>query len=176
MMDDTQFETLVREAAPQTVAPVGLATHGSRILADARRRGRRTAVAWASGIAAFAMVVGGGSLAAASGGMETPWGWVADNVFSFPQADGSVCFQGMKITLNGIAVDSDVAREAQRIVGDIDPSKLDLTAAEAWVRDQQGVETLSEGTIRQLAVHKAASDVLFAELAARGLDTQDDDR
>jgi hypothetical protein len=173
-MDDTQMETLVRKAAPQTTTPVGLAAHRSRILADARRRGRGRAGVWAGGLAAFALIVGGGSVAAASGGMETPWGWVADNVFSFEQADGSVCFQGMKLALGDVPEDSEAAREARAIVGGIDLATLDIAAAETWVRDQEGIETVSEGTIHQLAVHKAASDVLFAELAARGLDTPDD--
>lgn len=172
-MDDSQMETRVREAAPQTTAPTGLAAHRSRILTDVRSRGRSRVGVWTGSLAAFALIVGGGSVAAASGGMETPWGWIGDNVFSFQQADGSVCFQGLRIDLHGVPEDSDAAREAQAILGGLELATLDTAAAEIELRQQEGIEQITEGTLQQLAVHKAAAEALFAELAARGYDNTD---
>lgn len=173
-MDDAEIETMVREAAPQTTPPVGLAAHRSRILADARRRGRGRFAAWLGGLAAFTVIVGGGSAAIASGGLATPWGWVADNAFSFQRADGSVCFQGMRIELDGILEDADAAREAQTILSGIDIDSLDITAAEAWARELASSRGASEDAIHQLAVQRTVSKLLFAELTARGIDTPDD--
>lgn len=167
-MDDSQLETMVREAAPRVTTPVGLDAHRTRILAEARKRGRVHARAWLGGLAAFALVAGGGSVAMASNGMETPWGWIADNVFSIPQADGSTCFQGMRVTLEGSSEDSEVMREARAIISEIDLASLDTAAAEAWVREESGSKHDTEGTTRQLAIAKAASEVLFEQLAKRG--------
>lgn len=171
-MDDFQLETMVSEAAPRVTAPVGLDVHRTRILAEARKRGRGHARAWLGGLAALALVAGGGSVAMASSGMETPWGWIADNVFSISQADGSTCFQGMRVTLEGSSEDSEVMREARAIVSEIDLASLDIAAAEAWVRESS-VGHATEGTIRQLAIAKAASEVLFDELAKRGYSGMD---
>lgn len=166
-MEDSQLETMVREAAPRVTAPVGLDAHRARILTEVRKRGRVHTRAWLGGLAALALVVGGGSVAMASNGLETPWGWIADNVFSISQADGSTCFQGMRVTLEGSSEDSEVMREARAIVSEIDLASLDTAAAEAWVREGPG-EHATEGTIRQLAIAKAASEVLFEQLAERG--------
>jgi hypothetical protein len=173
-VDDAQIETRVREAAPQTTAPLGLAEHRSRILADARRRGRGQLGAWLGGLTVFALIVGGGSAAIASGGLGTPWGWVADNAFSFQRADGTVCFQGMKIELDGMLTDSDAVREAQTILSEMDVASLDTSAAEAWARELASSRGASEETIHQLAVQRTVANLLFAELAARGIDTPDD--
>ncbi|MFC6355107.1 hypothetical protein [Luethyella okanaganae] len=176
MMDEVRLEAMLREAAPQVATPISLESHRARILFDARSRARGKAGAWVAAIAALALALGGTSVAAASSGLDTPWGWVADNVFSFYQADSSVCFQGTRIVLHGVPEDSEAARDAQMIVNGIDIASLDTGAAEAWVREQEGIEKLSKGTVHQLAVHRAVAEVLFGELAMHGYNNGDGDR
>lgn len=81
-MDNTELDLLLRETAPQPPLPNGLAAHLERILAGARSRRTRRLRVWTASTAVAAVIFGGGSAAMAASGMETPWGWVADNVFS----------------------------------------------------------------------------------------------
>ncbi len=81
-MDDDELDALIRDAAPRVTVPAGLASHRAQILAEARgRRGRRLRI-WGASIVASVALVGGGAVAMEGGGNETPWGWIADNVFS----------------------------------------------------------------------------------------------
>ena len=103
-MNDTDLDFELRAAAPHVTNPVGLAGHRARILKEARaRRGRRLRL-WGASAAATVVLIGGGSVAMAGAGNETPWGWVADNVFAIEQTDGSACFQGLLVKWDGLAV------------------------------------------------------------------------
>jgi len=182
-MNDEELDIRVRAAGPQVAAPKGLASHRAQILADARgRRGRRLRL-WAASIAASVLLIGGGSVAMAGGGKETPWGWVADNVFSIGRTDGSACFQGIVVKWEGLADDDPLVRDARTIVSGIDLTALDTTAMEAEIRDDLArsapVEhsdgetkriTMTDAEITQQAVHQVVADRLWAELGDRVYD------
>lgn len=115
-------------------------------------------------------------MANAGNGNETPWGWVADNVFSIERESAPMCFQGMRVMLDGVAEDSEMAQDARQIVGDMHLEQVDTSAAEAEVRRQNAEESgdtfeeMSDGQIKQDALHQIVADRLFAELEARGHD------
>lgn len=181
-MDESGFETLLQDAAPQPSAPVGLGAHRQRILSEAGARRSRRARAWVGGVAATALFLGGGSAAMAASGYDTPWGWVADNVFSIPQADGKICFQGLQVMFEGIPEDSDMVRDARKIVNGIDLAKVDTSAYEAQVRKDNAEATtedgkpapitMSDAELKQVAIHRYVADTLFAELEALGYDVE----
>ena len=70
--DNTELELLLREMAPQRPLPTGLAGHRERILDEAKPRRARRLRAWTVGVVASVLLLGGGSVAMAAGGMETP--------------------------------------------------------------------------------------------------------
>ena len=176
-MNDAELETLLRESAPEATPPQGFAAHQERILRDARnRRGRRVRV-WAASLGVSVLLVGGGSAAMAGAGMETPWGWVADNVFSFSNG-AEMCFAGMQVQFEGVAEDSDIVREARDFVGTIDVETLDtgramdeLIEGNRTATDGDGnlspVE-MSDATIRQLALSETISKLMWDHLEAAG--------
>jgi hypothetical protein len=179
-MDDDELGTRIRDAAPHVTVPAGLASHRAQILADARgRRGRRLRV-WGASIAASVVLIGGGSIAMAGDGNETPWGWVADNVFSMGRSDGSECFQGFVVRWEGLADDDPLVQDARAIVSGIDLTVLDTTAKESEMRadlaesepvlhedgEVKRIE-MSDAEIKQQAVMALVAEQLWAGLGDR---------
>nr|WP_201468456.1 hypothetical protein [Microbacterium hydrocarbonoxydans] len=176
-MNDTELAALLQDAAPQVTTPADLDAHSTRILREARgRRGR--GMRWLVGAVAGIVAIGGGSIAMAGGGNETPWGWVADNVFTVESTDGSACFQGFLVKWEGVTEDDPLVQDAKSIVGSMDLDALDLTAAEAEVRDDYANAVDEDGDPRPIdasdteitrdAVNRVVAETLFAELEARG--------
>lgn len=177
-MNDTDLGTRLAQAAPAVSPPLDLAAHRSRIVAEARaRRTHRVRIGIASAVTSLALL-GGGSMAMAGNGGQTPWGWVADSVFSIDRADGSFCFQGTRVMLDGVTSDSPIARDARDIVTSIDVDTLDTTATEAEIRAENAAATDLNGEpspiqetddqIRLSAVHNIVADTLFDGLVQRG--------
>lgn len=100
-MNDSELGTLLRDAAPQVTTPGNLDAHSTRILREARQR-RGRGMRWLVGAVACIVASGGGSVAMAGGGNETPCGWVADNVFNIESTDGSACCQAPTIIRAGL--------------------------------------------------------------------------
>ena len=177
-MDNTELELLLRDAAPQPHLPTGLAAHRERILAGAKARRTRRVRVWTATAAAVAVLLGGGSAAMAGSGMETPWGWVADNVFSVPNA-AQQCFAGFTIGVAG-EEDSDAAREAREFLSGLDLATLDTAQMEGETRaallnanDEQGGASptvVSDAELKQRAVWRVASELVWEHLAAEGYD------
>lgn len=184
-MNDDELGTHIRDAAPQVTVPKGLPAHRAQIIAEARgRRGRRLRV-WAASVAASVVLIGGGSVAMAGGGNETPWGWVADNVFSIGRTDGSACFQGIVVAWEGLAEDDPLVQDAKAIVSGIDLTTLDTTAKEAEIRAGLAASEpvkhldgevkrikLSDAHITQDAIHQLVAERLWAELGDRVYDME----
>lgn len=182
-MNDDEIGARIRAAGPEVIAPRGLASHRSQILADVRgRRGRRLRL-WAGGTAASVLLIGGGSVAMAGGGNETPWGWVADNVFSISRTSGDACFQGMVVKWEGLADDDPLVQDAKAIVSGIDLTTLNTAAKEAEIRDDlarsEPVEHLggevkriemSDADITQQAITQLVAEQLWAGLGDRAVD------
>lgn len=179
-MDDDEIGVRIRAAGPKVAAPRGLAAHRSQILAEARgRRGRRFRL-WAASSVASVVLVGGGTVAMAGGGNETPWGWVADNVFSIGQPGGTACFQGMVVKWEGLADDDPLVQDAKAIVSGIDLAALDTTAKEEEIRDglarSEPVQhmdgevkriEMSDAEIKQQAITQLVAEQLWAGLGDR---------
>lgn len=182
-MNDDELDTRIRAAGPRVTAPKGLASHRSQILAEARgRRGRRLRV-WGSSAVASVLLIGGGSVAVAGGGNETPWGWVADNVFSIGRTDGSACFQGIVVKWEGLTDDDPLVRDAKAIVSGIDLTTLDTTAKEAEIRhnlaNSEPVQQMdgevrriemTDAEITQQAIHQLVGEQMWAGLGDRVYD------
>jgi hypothetical protein len=177
-VNDLDLETRIRAAAPQVSSPLGLAEHSTRILQEARaQRGRRLR-RWAAGVAASVMIFGGGTIAIAGNGLQTPWGWTADNVYQFPGPNGQTCFAGLLVKPDDVADDAAVVIAAREIVAGLDLDTLDTSAATARVKAQNdqpygdgtpGVLHLTPEEIAQDAMISTVADLLFAELEHRGL-------
>ncbi|WZH36804.1 MAG: hypothetical protein PIR02_18965 [Microbacterium enclense] len=179
-MDDDELEARIRAAGPRVTAPTGLAAHRSQILAEARGPHGRRFRFWTSAAVASALLIGGGSVAVASGGTETPWGWVADNVFSIDRTDGSACFQGIVVQWEGLADDDPLVRDARAIVSGIDVPTLDTTAKEAEIRDDLAASEpvrqmdgevrrieMTDAEITQQAIHMLVAERMWAGLGDR---------
>ncbi|RUQ99089.1 hypothetical protein [Labedella endophytica] len=177
-MNDTDLDARLSESAPAASPPLGLAAHRGRIMAEARaRRSHRARLGIASAAASLALI-GGGSMAMAGNGGQTPWGWVADNVFSTDRPDGSFCFKGIRVMFDGVSGGSDIARDARDIVTSIDLDSLDTTEAEARARaDDAAAVDLdgepapihdSEDQVRLRAIDSIVAHSLFDGLAERG--------
>ncbi|MGM7670572.1 hypothetical protein [Microbacterium sp. A93] len=180
-MNDTEFETLLRDSAPPVTPVVGLAVHRERILSDVRRRRTRRSRIWAGSVAVAALVVGGGSIATAGDGYETPWGWFADNVFIANSTDGSACFQGIRVQWEGLAADDPLVQDAQEFVRNLDLESLDTTKQAAELKADMAAADpvpneygdlvrieLSDAELTQQAVHELVAKALFNELLAEG--------
>lgn len=177
-MDDLELAGRIREAAPQVTAPTDLSAHRERILRAARARRSRASRVWTGAAVAALLVGGGGSVALAAGGDETPWGWIADNVFSAQRSDGSFCFGGMQVVPHGVAADSALARDARDIVRSIDLESVDLTPTIEKLRAEYAAATdvhgapsplvVSPAQLEQDAAQSYVADILWAELEARG--------
>lgn len=176
-MNDRELGALLIESAPEVVSLVGLESHSARILHEARTRTGR-GMRWLAGAIACLAIVGGGSVAMAGGGNETPWGWVADNVFNIERTDGSACFQGFLVKWEGLTEDDPIVQDAKMIVGTMDLKALNTTAMEAEVRDDYANAVGEDGKsspidasdteIKRDAINRLVSQNLFAELQARG--------
>lgn len=183
-MNDFDLETRIRAAAPQVSSPLGLAEHSTRILQEARaQRGRRLR-RWAAGVAATVMILGGGTVAIAGNGLQTPWGWTADNVYQFPGPNGQTCFAGLQVKPDGVADDAAVVIAAREIVAGLDLDALDTSKWTAELEAENdrpygdgtpGVVHHTPEEIAQDAVHRTVADLLFAELEHRGLISDEED-
>jgi hypothetical protein len=111
-------------------------------------------------------------MAAAGNGFLTPWGWVAENIFSIEQADGSICFQGMRIEFRDLPEGSAIVTDAREILSGIDIDALDTAETEALLAYERTPAGggLNDEQIRQSAVGTMVAQILFDELAARGYD------
>lgn len=177
-MNDLELETRLRDGAPHLADVPSLFEHRRRILREAGvRRGRRLRI-WTASAVASVLFIGGGSVAMAGDGRETPWGWIADNVFSIERADGSACFQGMQIKWYGLEDDDPMVVDAREIVSGIDLETLDTAATEAQIladhvaaKNRPGEPEPYEQSadeVKQSALHSIVADKLFAELNERG--------
>jgi hypothetical protein len=177
-MTDLDVETRVRDAAPDLASLNGLAAHRARILAEARARRTRRWRMWGVSAAASLVLVGGGSVAMAGDGNETPWGWVADNVLSIERADGSACFQGLLVKWDGLTADDPMVLDAKAIVSSIDLETLDTSEKEAELRADYAQATDSSGNIspitmsddelKQSAINQIVAENLWEGLKERG--------
>lgn len=177
-MHDTEMDIRLRDAAPHLASPNGLADHRARILSEARaRRGRRLRL-WGASAAASIVLIGGGSVAMAGAGNETPWGWIADNVFSIERSNGTACFQGIVVKWDGLQEDDPIVVDAKTIVSGMDLESLDTTAKEAALRIEYAEATNGDGEpspivvsadqLTQDAVFQMVADELWAGLEERG--------
>lgn len=177
-MNDLDLENRIRDAAPHPASLNGLAAHRIRILNEARASRSRRLRIWGASAAATVVLVGGGSVAMAGAGNETPWGWVADNVFSIERTDGSACFQGLLVKWDGLAEDDPIVVDAKAIVSGIDLGALDTAEKEtellesfAKATDIDGKVspiTMSDDEVKQYAISQIVSEILFKELDRRG--------
>lgn len=177
-MNETEFDSMLRESAPDVAIPDGLSDHRARILREARTRRTHRARKWAAGTALTAVLLGSGSAAMAGAGMETPWGWVADNVFSLEQRNAEICFAGMQVKFEGVSEDSEIVQDAREYVNSLDLEALDTTAMEERVQDENATATDESGNqrpivldgmeLKQYALHAQVSKMLFAHLESLG--------
>lgn len=177
-MNDLDLETRLRAAASLASTPVDVDIHALRIMHEGRgRRARRTRV-WAASVAATAVIVGGGAVAVAGNGMQTPWGWTADNVYQFAGPNGQTCFAGLLVKPEGVADDAEAVVVAREFVAGLDLSALDTSAAIAKLEADNdrpfddgtpGIAHYTAEDIAQSAMHQTVADLLFEELKDRGL-------
>ncbi|QEW03877.1 hypothetical protein [Microbacterium lushaniae] len=175
-MNDIDFEQMLRESSPPVTTPMGMDAHQERILREAQtrrpRRGKRLLAA--AGLSV--LLIGGGSAALAGNGFQTPWGWMAENVFEVPLDNGSRCYQGMRIEYaTGYSKDSPMARDAREILESIDVEALaaNTSAKEAELREKLVAQEMSDADWKQEAVFDLVWDQLAAELVERGYSTDD---
>jgi len=121
------------------------------------------------------LVFGGGSAAMAGFGVQTPWGWVAEQVFQVPQDNGARCFQGMRVEYAAtLADDAPIVLDAQDIVAAIDVESLDTRAQEAHIREVfQGEAAKSDADVKQMAVFDVVGQLMVTGLDARGYSEAD---
>lgn len=179
-MDNTELDLLLRETAPQPPLPDGLAAHREKILAGAKMRRTRRVRMWTASTAVAAVILGGGSAAMAGSGMETPWGWVADNVFSVSNG-AEICFAGYTVSFVGVDADSSIVQDARAFVGSLDLDTLDTTQMEAALReanlaavDENGDRkpiAQNDAELKQMAVWRVASEMMWKHLASKGYET-----
>ncbi len=179
-MNDLDLDTRIRAAAPPVSTPMGLADHGARILREARqRRGRKLRI-WTASVAASVVLVGGGTVAVAGNGLQTPWGWTADNVYQFPGPNGQTCFAGLVVKPDGVADDAEVVVVAREFVAGLDLDTLDTSKALADLESENdqpfddgspGIAHYTQEDMAQSAVHITVAELMFADLEDRGLST-----
>lgn len=177
-MDNTDLDVLLHESAPRVTTAASLGEHRARIIREARSRSGRRMRRWGAGALASVLVVGGGSVAMAGSGNETPWGWVADNVFTVERTDGSACFQGILVKWDGLSDDDPMVIEAKEIVAGIDLDVLDTSAMEQEIRDEYAGATdlsgrslpivVSPAQLKQDAIQQIVASELFRTLDDRG--------
>ena len=128
--------------------------------------------------AAATLLIGGGSVALASSGLETPWGWVADNVFHLSGSSGQNCFNGVRIVSDGPAEDPPSMRVAREGLQRSDVTTLDTATKESELRKEIDEAAGSAGTtspiyrsdsqIKQMAVQMVLAAALSDGLHAKG--------
>jgi hypothetical protein len=180
-MNEVQFTQALRDSAPVVSAPETLGSHSERIIAEGRTRRSRRARSWIGAVVVMGVLAGGTSVAVAGDGRETPWGWVAENVFSIEQPDAEVCFQGTRVMFEGVAADSPIVEDARDIARSIDIDQVNLAPIEGAIRREHAaakdlngkpapmVESRSQ--VKQAAVHKYIFETVMDELEARGYPT-----
>jgi len=178
MVGEMDLDSELRAAAPRSSGARRLAFHRERILAEARGRRRRIVRLWGASVAASVILVGGGTAAMAGAGMETPWGWIADNVLTTINGDGTTCFQGWEITRHGLAEDDPIVRDAQEVLRGIDLTTLDTAAMEEVVREDYANATgpdgklspinASDSVVKRDAINRIVAQTVFDGLLARG--------
>lgn len=183
-MNDLDPGTRIRTAAPRVSSPMGLTDHSARILREARqRRGRKLRI-WTAGVAASVVLMGGGAVAVAGNGLQTPWGWTADNVYQFPGSNGQTCFAGLLVKPDGVADDAEVVVVAREFVAGLDLDALDTSAATAEFEAENdqpfddgtpGIAHYTPEDIAQSAMHQTVAELLFEELEDRGLSTSQEE-
>ena len=174
-MDDAELTERLRRSAPAVVEPEGLHDHSVRIVADANRSGKRRLGGLVATAITGVLVVGSGTMAAATDGAVTPWGWLAENVFSFTRSDGTICYQGMQIVFDGIDEDAAIVSDARTILQGIDVESLDTTQVEkdlAWeaTKSTANPDPINADELKQSAIGTMVADILFDELDELGYD------
>lgn len=175
-MNDTDFEQMLRESSPPVTSPVGIEAHQHRILNEARARRASRGKRVIAAVGLSVLLVGGGSAALASNGYQTPWGWVAENVFEVPLDNGARCYQGMRIEYDaGYSKDSPMAQDAQEILESIDVVALaaDTSQKERELRQKLVGQQMSDADWKQMAVFDLVWDQLAAQLVERGYSMDD---
>lgn len=179
-MNDLDLETRLRAAAPEVSSPLGLADHAARIMQEGRTRRTRRLRIWAAGVTASAVILGGGAVAVAGNGLQTPWGWTADNVYQIPGPNGQTCFAGLLVEPDGVADNADVVIAAREFVAGLDLETIDTSEATAeWeARNDQpfadgspGIAHYTQEEIAQSAIVQTVADLLFEHLQNQGLTT-----
>lgn len=180
-MNEVQFTQALRDAAPVVSAPETLGSHSQRIIAEGRARRTRRARSWIGAAVVTGVLAGGTSMAVAGDGRETPWGWVAENVFSIEQPDAEVCFQGTRVMFEGVAADSPIVEDARDIARSIDIDRVNLAPIEEEIRrenaaakDLNGVSApivASPSQVKQAAVRAYIFETVMDGLELRGYPT-----
>lgn len=140
-----------------------------------RRRLRRGPRITASALLTLA-IAGGGTIAFAGSGGETPWGWIADNSFNLNGAEQADCFNGIRIDYEGLSNDDPIVIEARNVLRDIKMDELDTTAMEEDIRrdqisaaDDPDTPFMStDAEIAHIAKSRAAAEIVFDALRAEG--------
>ena len=180
IMNDTELELSLREAAPQVAVPSSLGAHRTRLIADSKARRRRSAWSWTAGAGVTALLLGGGSAAMAANGITTPWGWAADNIFSI-RTDAGECVAGYQVLpLEG--QDPEAYEEARDFVATLDLTTLDESAITWWedafedsadrATDQNGAPAptvIPPTQLRQQAISAVIGDLTAEHLKSKGL-------
>ena len=114
----------------------------------------------------------------AGAGMETPWGWIADNVLTSVNGDGTTCFQGWEITRHGLAEDDPIVKDAEALLRRLDLTALDTAAMEDAVRLDYANATGPDGKLSPIhgtdaevkgdAVSRLVAETVFDGLRAQG--------
>lgn len=185
---DDLIDQLIRDADPARtprnagVDPKAMAVRDRIVSAPPRHRRRKKSRSRTSLVASLlaVMMVSGGSVALAGDGNETPWGWIADNVFSIQDESGKFCFNGIQVQYEGVDHDSPIVLDSREIIGGIDVDALDTTAAEVGIRAEMAEATnldgepepvvLSDAQVHQQAVVDVVAKTLWHELKQRGYD------
>ncbi|MFE1643953.1 hypothetical protein ACFM35_00050 [Microbacterium sp. P01] len=177
-MGEIDLDSELRAAARPTSGAPRLAYHRDRILAEARNSRRHVIRLWGVSLAATVILVGGGTAAMAGAGMETPWGWIADNVLTSVNGDGTTCFQGWEIRRDGLAEEDPIVQDAQDLIRGLDLTTLDTTAMETVVREDYANAIgpngelspiyASDAEVKRDAISRIVAQTVFDGLLERG--------
>lgn len=188
-LTDDEIDLRLRDADPASTPLNAGLDPSARALRDHIVTGRMRRRMWQgprsfvkAGLSAVVAIglLGGGTMALAGDGNETPWGWVADNVFYVRDSADTVCFNGIEVRYEGVDEDSPIVVDAREIVRDIDIESLDTHDAEAVIRDEMsnaiGLDgdpeplVMSDAQVQQQAIVRVVSRLLWKGLEAKGHD------
>lgn len=189
MFDDDELGRILRSANPVPDAPRRPLSAADTAIRDRimtlpvpRRKAWRLGRIAAGGVLTIALV-SGGSMAIAGNGLETPWGWVADNLFHLSGTSGQDCINGFRIESDGPAENSALMQDAREIMRSIDIASLDTSAAEIEVRKENAAAISPDGKpspvvqsdaqVKQTAIGRIISDTLWSSLKAKGYGEDD---